>query len=730
MKKNLLFFIFLFSNFFYAQVKNIENCAGNTSFNLTLQKSILIGNLNPAETAVSYHLSLSDATDGLNSIANPANYISTESSKTIYARIANNGTITTNYFSLIVNPILTAEAKVVYVDCVPRIVITGNGGNSNYEYSHFGVTYTQNNVIINPSPGNQTVYVRDGNGCIASKTLIIEPLTPLTWFANNIGVTCQGGSDGSITITASGGKAPYQYSIGNEFTNSNVFKNLSVGVYTVRIQDATGCIISYTFTMRLINTAISANPIITNDKNSTSKGQIEMIVSGGVTPYSYSLKNSNGILIPSKTTNPFKDLAIGSYEAIVTDSFGCTFSQKGIKITNEPTPLTTTVKVTPITCVVTTGSITITPNGGTLPYRYSIDNGTNYSNSNMFSNLAAGTYNIKVRDAQGLVISTVATLDSVNLPQITTTYKSILCQGDSNGSILVEASNGKSPNLFSINGSPYDSKNLFQNLSAGKYTLSVKDSNGCIVSKLVTLEDPAPITAEITILDRSLTINAKGGYGKYEYNLDGNGYQQSNIYSNLNYGNHIIYVRDPNGCLAVFTAALDPPSPLIEGKSILNIDFIPGQTLGDLIIEGQNIKWYNTSGNSSTGKTNKFSETTLPLTTILIDGTTYYASQTINEIESKKRLAVTAKLNTSLSTEDFILANFKYYPNPITHLLNISNSATIDEVEIIAVSGKSVFTKKINNTHSEIDLSNISSGFYFLKVKSERQTKTIKILKK
>ncbi|MEP6803560.1 MAG: T9SS type A sorting domain-containing protein, partial [Flavobacterium sp.] len=74
--------------------------------------------------------------------------------------------------------------------------------------------------------------------------------------------------------------------------------------------------------------------------------------------------------------------------------------------------------------------------------------------------------------------------------------------------------------------------------------------------------------------------------------------------------------------------------------------------------------------------------------------------------------------------------NFSYYPNPVQHTLSINNTSNIDEVELISVIGKSVLTKKINNTHSEIDLSNVASGFYLLKVKAEGQTKTIKIVKK
>ena len=186
---------------------------------------------------------------------------------------------------------------------------------------------------------------------------------------------------------------------------------------------------------------------------------------------------------------------------------------------------------------------------------------------------------------------------------------------------------------------------------------------------------------------------------------------------------------DMNGCYIRINAVVDPPAPLIKGQIKLTLEFKPGQTLADLTIDGQNIKWY-INQNPLAGKTSKTNETPLPLTTPLVEGTTYYASQTINGIESKERMAVTVKSNAALSTSDFVLPNFKFYPNPVQHTLTISNTAVIDEVEIVSVSGQSILSKKINSEHSEIDLSNVSSGLYLLKVKSEGKTRTVKIVKK
>ena len=503
MKKTLLCFLFFFTTVFYAQVTNIEHCAGDTNFDLTIRKTELLDNLNPAETSISYHLSLEEANNNTNAIANPSGYISTENSKTIYARIDNLGTITTNYFNLILNSYLISLITTEGISC------------------------------INPK--------------------------------------------GTVTIMGSGGKSPYQYAFnGGSYSSANVFTNLEPGMYMINTKDALGCV--------------------------------------------YSLM-----------------VALVAYQPIVADVLTADVTCSGMK----------------------NGSITVNTSGGNLPFTYSLKN-------------LSGTP----------IVSQQSTM-------------------------------------------------TFTNLAAGSYTLEVTDAAGCMVSTLAEIKEPTPLVADVLVENQTITITAIGGSGQYEYSLEGINFQSNPVFKVPNYGNYKITVRDTNGCgVYVIDVTVDPPPPLIDGKDELTLEFKPGQTLADLVVEGDNIKWYS-SHNPLDNKAGKLAaETPLPLTTVLVDGTTYYASQTINGIESKERLAVTAKLNGNLSTPDFVLPNFKSYPNPIQHVLSVDNTSNIEKIEIISISGKSILEKKINNTHSEIDLSNVASGFYFLKVISEGQTKTIKIVKK
>lgn len=502
MKKTLLCLLFLFTNFFYAQVSDIEHCSGDTSFNLTSQKPLLIGNLNTAETTVTYHLSLEDAQNNLNTIATPTNFKNTENSKTIYARIDNNGTITTNYFNLILKPALVSFATATPIDCIngkSTITTVATGGKLPYSYSLNGQPFTPTNTFANLTPGAYAILTKDGLNCLTSIVIVIQDIIPIAISYVRTNVSCQGSNDGSIVLATSGGN-------------------------------------------------------------------------GSIT---YTLKNQSGAILVNNTQ-----------------------------------------------------------------------------------------------------------------------------------------------------------ANIFSNLPAGSYTVEAKDSAGCTTMINATILEPGMLIATATIENQTITVNVTGGSGSYMYAISPNlnQFYTDNIFSNLTPGIYSVVILDENGCYLIKEISIDPTAPLINGKSTLNVEFTPGQTLGDIVVDGQNIKWYS-SANSLSGKTSKSAETTLPLTTVLVDGVTYYASQTINGVESTQRLAVTAKSNGSLSNPDFVLPNFKFYPNPVQQNLSISNTAVIDEIELFSLSGKSVVAKKINNLHADIDLSGVSTGVYFLKVRSEGTIKSIKIIK-
>ncbi|WP_264565762.1 T9SS type A sorting domain-containing protein [Flavobacterium sp. N3904] len=659
MKKILLSLLLLTSLTFYSQVANMVQCAGDTNFNLTNQYTALISNLNPAETTLSYYITLDDATNGTNAISNPTNFVSGIASQIIYARIDHLGTITTNYFNLIVNPsLITAHSDEQPYNCY-------NNGSAKVE-------------------------------------------------------------------VLSGGTPPYFYSIDNgPFTTNNIFTSLYPGEYVITTKDAVGCSVAFTHVLYPVNSISVNTNVVNNYCYGQKEGSIEIIASGGAGSYKYSLKNkkSGVILANNQSQNTFSKLPAGLYIVTVSDVIGCTSSEHQIEIF-EPDPILLNTTTTTATCVNNKATLTVSAIGGTTPYQYSIDNGITFTSNNVFSSLVPGTYAIVVRDVNNCMSSVAATVTPVSYPTIVAVVSNVTCNGANNGSIEVSTIGGQTPYQYSLNGSTYQTSNNFNNLYTGVHTIQVIDFNGCTSIISIVLKEPAPLSATVTTNNQTIIITATGGSGTYQYAIypNLNQFFVENTFANLTPGNYIIIVQDLNGCDVITSQiTINPPAPFINGSTTVNQNFTQGQTLADLVIPGENIKWYSTP-KAPTNKLKKATEASLPLSTLLVDNTTYYASQTINGIESTERLAVTVKLG-ALGTNDFAIKNFRYYPNPVKNLLAISNTSIIDEVNLISIKGETLLTKKINSLHYEIDLSNFSKGVYFLKVKAEGTEKIVKLIK-
>jgi hypothetical protein len=379
--------------------------------------------------------------------------------------------------------------------------------------------------------------------------------------------------------------------------------------------------------------------------------------------------------------------------------------------------------------------LTLNATGGSPSYRYSID-GINYKKENFFE-VKPGTYTIYTLDNNECTASATKVVETITIPplEVRTVSTIVRCNGSNDAQIMSLASGGTPPYecfieekrdaLMTVNDGIY----TFRNIPAGRYRVVIKDAMGCAQMSPIEVQEPQVLSATATITDQTITVNATGGSNQYTYAVSPTLYKFStnNIFTNLDPGNYTYIVQDSNNCTSTSTATINPPAPLVDGKNAITLDFTAGQTLADITIPVTGIKWYS-NAISLSGKTKKLNETSLPLSTVLVNNTTYYVSQTINGAESKERLAVTVKL-TTLSNSDFVLGNFKHHPNPVKNLLTIENSTVIDEATLFSVTGKIILNKKINSLHSDLDLSNVAAGIYLLKVKSEGREKTIKIVK-
>ena len=250
----------------------------------------------------------------------------------------------------------------------------------------------------------------------------------------------------------------------------------------------------------------------------------------------------------------------------------------------------------------------------------------------------------------------------------------------------------------------------------------VKISNGAdcftILEQRLT---GVPITiVDVAINGQTATINATG-MGPFIYSIISGPagfpnpfpYQTSNIITDMPLGMYTIQVEDGCGQIMVITLMItNTDAPIGETSQT----FTEGETLADLEVSGDNIQWYDaiTGGNL------------LPITTLLTDGTTYYAERSAGRALRAMRLAVTVHL--VLSTGSNTLQTLSYYPNPVKNALNIKNASPINSIAVYNALGQQVLNSTINATETNPDLSALSNGIYFVKVQAGESSKTVRIV--
>ena len=188
--------------------------------------------------------------------------------------------------------------------------------------------------------------------------------------------------------------------------------------------------------------------------------------------------------------------------------------------------------------------------------------------------------------------------------------------------------------------------------------------------------------------------------------------------SSLDAGNYTVSVSGSCSPPVTSTFAVVSVQNTAAPTGVATQDFTTGQTVADFTVVGQNIVWYS----DATGST------VLPATTLLVSGTTYYASQTINGCESMTRLAVTA--GTDLKSPTFEVRNLLYYPNPVVDVLTVSYSDAIQGVQLYNILGQMVYNRSTNTSQVTIDMAAMAAGTYLMQVTVKGITKNVKVMKK
>jgi hypothetical protein len=363
-------------------------------------------------------------------------------------------------------------------------------------------------------PGNYQVTVTDRYGCVATSNIasISQPSAALSISAVINDEIPFGVSNGAIAITPSGGTAPYEYlwtKFGdpNYASNSQNISALSGGTYTVVVTDANGCVLTQSFSVDIIGGPLTISFIQATDVPcfADSTGTVSIEVIGGAGGYTYQWVNLADSLVVISTVQDLTGVPAGTYKVTVND--GVNPPVIGYATVNQPiSAVTASAVATNISCNgASNGSIDVSAAGGTAPYTYLWSNGATTQD---LAGLAPGSYSVTVTDANGC---TVTVTDSVAQPTaliLSGDITNTACNPGDEGEIDLTVTGGQSPYSFSwSNGATTED---ISSLTAGNYSVTVTDDNGCTAALNFRVRN-ACINVEKTVLTGPVN-NTDGTY--------------------------------------------------------------------------------------------------------------------------------------------------------------------------------------------------------------------------
>ncbi len=415
------------------------------------------------------------------------------------------------------------------------------------------------------------------NSCDGNPTLIT--------LDNYTDVTCNGSANGSINITTTYGKVPFNYTWTKEGDINFVSHNedptdLAPGIYHLALVDGNGSTLYITDPQAdgpgTIDVTITEPSILTATADGInnlcfgeSTGTAFVVADGGTGSYTYLWNNG-------ATTDVISDLSAGTYSVTVTDANGCT-ANASYEVT-QPTLLTATINNNSTAC---SNNATVAATNGTPGYTYLWSNG---ATSTFINNVPVGTYTVTVTDNNGCSTTASITLTVGEAFNPAASVTDVSCFGGSNGTITVTNANGTAPFTFSKDGITFIPGTLpfsFNNLTAGTYNIAVKDSNGCTGFVSKTIAQPALLTATIITVQSTcsgqstgaISVATAGGSGALKYSWTGIGNYtstQKNI-SGLAAGSYTLTITDNNGCTTILNASVPTYNAIVVSDVVTNV---------------------------------------------------------------------------------------------------------------------------------------------------------------
>ncbi|MCB9283978.1 MAG: choice-of-anchor L domain-containing protein [Lewinellaceae bacterium] len=447
---------------------------------------------------------------------------------------------------------------------------TPSGGTPPYTYlwSNGQTTQTATNLPV----GTAAVTITDANGCQATNTFNLTAPVALTLGLQAQNISCNGGQNGSITVSVLTGTPPYDYLWSNNQTTATI-SNLGPGLYTVTVTDLNGC--EKTASVQVTQPQVLAATLSQTDALCHNAPTGVASVSGvfyGTTPANPNSFTYAWNTVPVQTTSTATGLTGGqTYSVTVTDQAGCTV-EESIAIGNPPAIDIFIASIQDASCYGSKdGTATAGAGGGTPPYTFQWAPGTGGQIGPEATGLVAGSFGVTVTDSQGCTNVTSAVVGQPSPLKLAFSVDPVDCYGGNTGSVTALPTGGTQP--YVVGWSTGQGGYLIDALVSGAYQATLTDSHGCdLEGEAIVPQPDSPIVSEFTAKDVScfggadgtVVFDTYGGTPAYAYSLDGlNYYGAPQIYGLLP-GTYNVFIRDANGCGYISDdIVIGEPDPMI-----------------------------------------------------------------------------------------------------------------------------------------------------------------------
>lgn len=566
-----------------------------------------------------------------------------------------------------------------------------NGGTGAYSYlwsNGVNIATTANLV-----GGVYTHTLVDANGCSTSSSKVIAEPSVLTHTITSKNITCLGLTNGSATVTASGGTAPYSYLWSNA-ANTSTISGLTAGVYTHTLTDDNGCTSVTTTTI-----TEPATLLVPQSSISTSiacNGQLAVVsvtATGGDAPYS----GVGTFSVPA-----------GAQTFTVTDNNGCA--------------LTTSLNITEPSAIAPLSSLTSTIlcNGGNAVVTVTATGGTGVLSGLGDYTVTAGVQTFTVTDANSCSVTTTVNVTEPAALVASSTFTS-LC-GSSSASVEVSATGGTGA---------YTGIGTFT-ATAGAYTYTVTDANSCSNTTTIT------VTTNTAVSTFSTGMTAASCFGKadasawvnpvisqptetpFTYTWTPSAANTRTI-TNIAAGVYTVDITAANGCAYTRTVDVKQPAVLMLDMQVSPSTTICPATTTTLSVSGASTYTWSTGSNNP-----KIVVTPTITTDYTVTGTSFLGCTVMSTV------SIVTSTATCLGVNELDNASVLVYPNPASDNINVQLSSHINNAifEVIDALGKVVMTVKMDHISNTVNISTLNSGVYFYQIKTgNRVIATQKLIK-